>query len=153
MHFPCLILCFQTFESVIPSERTQISLKISDASFRAFAPSHLGAAVTYIGNLDFSTDIFGSVLKSSIRLSIPALAFLAIDDISECGGSEASVSHHGIAFWKVRSVMAAGLHLKPNFQRAGFALLAEIADLDMNIKHIHLEKSSVPFVWCFHIQR
>lgn len=117
-----------TFESVIPSERTRISLKISDGSLCAFAPSHPGVVVIHIGNLDFSTDVVSSFLKSPFRLSIPALAFLAIDDLSDRGDSEASTSHHGIAFWK----------------RAGFALLADIADLDLNFKHIAVEKS--PFV-------
>jgi autophagy-related protein 2 len=61
--------------------------------------------VVHIGNLDFSTDVVGSFLESSFRLSIPALTLLAIDDISECGDSEASTSYQGIAFWKVRPLM------------------------------------------------
>jgi hypothetical protein len=100
--YPAWLICsLQTFESVIPTERTRISLKISNGSLCAFAPSHPGALVTYIGDLDFSTEVVGSSPKSSFWLSIPALAFLAIDDLSECGDYEASASHHGIAFWKV----------------------------------------------------
>ncbi|GLB34893.1 putative autophagy-related protein 2 CAD motif containing protein [Lyophyllum shimeji] len=105
-----------TFESVIPSERTRISLKVSDGAIRAFAPSHLGAIVLQVDDLDFSTDVVGESPDSSFRLSVPALALLAVDDVSNVDTRRNTSSHRGVALWK----------------SAGFALLAEVADLSMS---------------------
>ncbi|RDB21446.1 Autophagy-related protein 2 [Hypsizygus marmoreus] len=114
-----------TFESVIPSERTRISLKVSEGSIRLLAPSHPGAIVLHIGDLDFSTDIVGSSSESFFRLSIPALALLAVDDTSEREtDGDNVIPRHGINFWK----------------GAGFSLLAEIADLSMNFKQMNAMK-------------
>ncbi|KAF8077884.1 hypothetical protein FPV67DRAFT_1463315 [Lyophyllum atratum] len=108
-----------TFESVIPSERTRISLKISDGAVRAFAPNHPGGIVIQIDDLDFATDVVGESPDSSFRLSVPALALLAVDDVSNEESRDTLSSHRGMALWK----------------SVGFALLAEVADLSMGFIH------------------
>lgn len=95
--------CSQAFESVIPSERTAVSLKIMDGSIRAVAPSHPGAVVLHIGDLSFSTNIVGSSADVAFQLSTPALAVLALDDLSSV--NEVNHSSSGVNFWKVRSMV------------------------------------------------
>ncbi|KAG5728038.1 Autophagy-related protein 2 [Termitomyces sp. T112] len=104
-----------TFESVIPSERTRISLRILDGAIRMFAPNHIGAVVVYVEDLEFATDVIGESPDSSVRLSIPALALLAVDDISHEIAIDGTTLQRGTTLWKA----------------AGFALIAEIEDLSM----------------------
>ncbi|KAG6917968.1 hypothetical protein DXG01_017152 [Tephrocybe rancida] len=105
----------ETFESVVPSERTHISLKIYDGAIRAFAPTHPGSIVVHVDDMDFTTDVVGKSPDSSFRLSIPALALLAVDDISNEVDVDTSTSRHGVTLWKA----------------TGFALIAEVEDLSM----------------------
>ncbi|KAI0374905.1 hypothetical protein BV20DRAFT_1032957 [Pilatotrama ljubarskyi] len=113
------------FESVVPSERTRINVKMVDTSIRLLAPSHPGAIVPYIGELDFSTVIEGSSPTTSMSLSIPSMALLLIDDVSGPPEQSEAPSHpqhtiQGVAFWKL----------------AGYALLAEVSDLIVSFKRI-----------------
>lgn len=106
LHTHELTMILQAFESVVPSERTRVNVKILDTSIRLLAPSHPGAVVPYIGELDFSTVIEGNSPTSTINLSIPALALLLIDDISSSpedsdASGRAHASTHGVGFWKV----------------------------------------------------
>ncbi|KAG6845341.1 hypothetical protein H0H87_010798 [Tephrocybe sp. NHM501043] len=106
-----------TFESVIPSERTRITLKVVDGAVQIFAPTHPGAIVIHINCLNFATDVVGDSSDSTFQLSIPALALLAIDDVSEETDAGISSQQHGISLWKA----------------SGFALVAEIEDLSMRV--------------------
>ncbi|KAG6814394.1 hypothetical protein H0H92_010980 [Tricholoma furcatifolium] len=108
-----------TFESVIPSERTHISLKLFDGAIRIFSPNYPGAIIVQIDDLDFATDVLEKSTDSSFKLSIPALALLAIDDISDELDANGLPSHHGISRWKA----------------SGFALIAEIENLSMSVQH------------------
>ncbi|KAF5380922.1 hypothetical protein D9615_004012 [Tricholomella constricta] len=108
-----------TFESVIPSERTRISLKVSDGAIRTFAPNHPGAIVVQIDDLDFATDVIGKSPDSSFQLSIPAVALLVVDDVLNEVDMDTVSSRQGVALWK----------------SAGFALLAEVGDLYMGFAH------------------
>ncbi|PCH37996.1 hypothetical protein WOLCODRAFT_87760 [Wolfiporia cocos MD-104 SS10] len=110
------------FESVVPSERTTISVKITDSAVRILAPTFPGALVPHIGELNISTVIVGDSTESSFRLEIPSVSLFLSDDLAalleeptaaQRNRSLSSVA--GIAFW-------AG---------AGYALLAQIEDLDM----------------------
>ncbi|TFK42519.1 hypothetical protein BDQ12DRAFT_703030 [Crucibulum laeve] len=103
------------FESVVPSERTCISLKIRDGSVRAFAPKHPGALVCYIDDLDFDTNIVGDSSDTTFYLLIPGLSILAIDDVACVNSSGGGIANEGVAFWKI----------------AGYALLTEVADLSL----------------------
>ncbi|KAI9064447.1 hypothetical protein FKP32DRAFT_1685733 [Trametes sanguinea] len=113
------------FESVVPSERTKVNLKILDTSIRLLAPSHPGAVVPYIGELDFSTVLEGNSSTTTINLSLPTFALLLIDDLSTSPedseeGTRTHSSASGVAFWK----------------SAGYALLAEVSDLILSFKKI-----------------
>ncbi|KAI0362114.1 hypothetical protein OH77DRAFT_20625 [Trametes cingulata] len=113
------------FESVVPSERTKVNVKVVDTSIRLLAPAYPGAILPYIGELDFSTVIEGSSPTTSMNLSIPALAVLLIDDASSSPEDAETPSRpqgtaHGVAFWKL----------------AGYALLAEVCDLILSFKKI-----------------
>ncbi|KAG6874206.1 hypothetical protein C0995_003752 [Termitomyces sp. Mi166 len=109
----------ETFESVIPSERTRISLRILDGAIRVFAPNHPGAVVIHIDDLEFATDVIGESPDSSFCLSIPSLALLAVDDISNEVTVDDLFLRRGATLWKA----------------AGFALIAEIEDLSMVVIH------------------
>ncbi|KAL7283400.1 hypothetical protein ACG7TL_002830 [Trametes sanguinea] len=105
------------FESVVPSERTKVNLKILDTSIRLLAPSHPGAVVPYIGELDFSTVLEGNSSTTTMNLSVPTLALLLIDDLSTFpDDSEEGTRTHSSA--------------------SGYALLAEISDLILSFKKI-----------------
>ncbi|KAG6876556.1 hypothetical protein C0993_002318 [Termitomyces sp. T159_Od127] len=108
-----------TFESVIPSERTRISLRILDGAIRMFAPKHPGSVVVHIDDLELATDVVGESPDSSIRLTVPASALLVVDDISNDVAVNGLSPRRGIALWKA----------------AGFALVAEIENVSMVVIH------------------
>ncbi|KAI0636957.1 hypothetical protein C8Q77DRAFT_1095313 [Trametes polyzona] len=113
------------FESVVPSERTRINVKVVDVSLRLLAPTYAGAVVPYIGELDFSTVIEGNSPTSIMNLSIPNLALLLIDDISSFPEEAEAPTRpqalgQGVGFWK----------------SAGYALILEVSDLILSFKKI-----------------
>ncbi|KDQ60992.1 hypothetical protein JAAARDRAFT_31991 [Jaapia argillacea MUCL 33604] len=106
------------FESVIPSERTRLSVRIHDSSIRAFAPPYPGALVLFLGEIDFTTDLVGASKDFSFHLSVPSLSILLVDDISSAishDNAKNETFSSGVIYWK----------------RAGYALLTEISDLDL----------------------
>ncbi|RDX56759.1 hypothetical protein OH76DRAFT_1395891 [Lentinus brumalis] len=105
------------FESVVPSERTRVHVKIHDTSVRLYAPTHKGALLPYIGELELSTVIEGNSPTMSLNLSLPAFSLLLIDDLStnaeETGTSARANFASGVGFWK----------------SAGYAVVTELSDL------------------------
>ncbi|KAI0780919.1 hypothetical protein BD413DRAFT_660017 [Trametes elegans] len=113
------------FESVVPTERTRITVKVIDTSIRLLAPSHPGALVPYIGELDFSTVIEGNSPSTSMNLAVPSLAILLIDDTTSApdetdASGRPQTAEHGVSFWK----------------SAGYALLLELSDFILSFKKI-----------------
>ncbi|KDR81673.1 hypothetical protein GALMADRAFT_276398 [Galerina marginata CBS 339.88] len=107
-----------TFESVIPSDRTRIFVKILDGSIRLLAPENAGAIVSHIQELDFSTDVVGDSRDSSFHILATALAILAIDNTHDQEAqADTPSSVRGLSTWTA----------------VGYALLAEISDLDMKV--------------------
>ncbi|KAJ7449880.1 hypothetical protein FB451DRAFT_1052586 [Mycena latifolia] len=106
------------FEAVIPTERTHISVGITDGSIRVFAANHPGALVIHAGALDFSTSVVGDSLETSFHLSIPELAVLLIDDLADTVDA-GTHNNSGVRLWR----------------KSGFALLSEISDLDLTFKN------------------
>ncbi|KAF8910987.1 hypothetical protein CPB84DRAFT_1821154 [Gymnopilus junonius] len=107
-----------TFESVIPSDRTHISVNLLDVSIRLFAPNNSGSVVSYVQELRFSTDVEGGSQTSSFRVMAVALTLLAIDDSqSQEMLSDPANPTKGLSVWTA----------------AGYALLTEVSDLDMDI--------------------
>ena len=98
----------QAFETVVPSERTHISVKVSDTSLRAFAKNYPGSVVLYIGETEFATTIVGNSPQTSLRLAVNSLALYLIDDIAtlaESGTSGDRLSANvGGTIWKVCGV-------------------------------------------------
>lgn len=99
-------LVIQTFETVVPAERTKLTVNITDGSVKAHAPTHPGALVFYVGDLTLNTDIVGDAPSSHFHVLIPELSILLLDDLgSRTDGSIADkVSmNQGVGYWKVRS--------------------------------------------------
>lgn len=99
-------LVTQTFETVVPAERTKLSVHITDGSVKAHAPTHPGALVFYIGDLTVNTDIVGDATSSLLHVLVPELSILLLDD-SEAGGAGRALDkiptsvNQGVSYWKV----------------------------------------------------
>jgi len=96
----------QTFETVVPAERTKLSVHITDSSVKAHASTHPGALVFYIGDLTLNTDIVGDAPSSLFHVLIPDLSILLLDDLeTRTDGltlDRLSTSvNQGVAYWKV----------------------------------------------------
>ncbi|TFK76391.1 hypothetical protein BDN72DRAFT_785226 [Pluteus cervinus] len=105
-----------TFESVIPTERSSISVRIINGSVRAFAPNYPGAIILYLGDLSFKTDVVGNAPDSTFSLSVPSLAIFAIDDVAHGPRDvDGRYGSPGMSFWR----------------RLGYALLVELHNLDL----------------------
>ncbi|KAF9265490.1 hypothetical protein L218DRAFT_860278 [Marasmius fiardii PR-910] len=105
------------FETVVPSERTSLNVRVMDGSIRANAPNHPGQLIVHMDEVEFATELIGNTTASTFRLSVPSLGLLAIDDIAGCIDSDLP-SETGVAFWTKR----------------GHALLAEIANLKLSFE-------------------
>ncbi|KAI0709250.1 hypothetical protein C8Q76DRAFT_654887 [Earliella scabrosa] len=110
------------FESVVPSERTRVNVKINDTSIRLFAPTHKGALLPYIGELEFSTVIEGNSPQKAMNLSLSSFTLLLIDELTsnaeESGTPARTSASQGVAFWK----------------GAGYAVITELSDLVLSFK-------------------
>jgi autophagy-related protein 2 len=99
---------FQVFESVVPSERTQITVKIGEGSVRLFAPKSTGAFVLYLGDLDLSTEMIGDSPEVLLRITGRDLAALFADNYLEVA-QEASIQSQrdvqGSLRWKARGLL------------------------------------------------
>ena len=99
-------LVLQTFETVVPAERTKLSVHITDGSVKAHAPTHPGALVFYVGDLTLNTDIVGDAPSSIFHVLVPDLSILLLDDLeSRTDGLTSDRLHtsvnQGVAYWKV----------------------------------------------------
>ena len=99
-------LALQTFETVVPAERTKLTVHVTDGSVKAHAPTHPGALVFYVGDLTLDTDIVGGAPSSFFHLLVSDLSILLLDDLeSRIGGPTASKvltsTNQGVAYWKV----------------------------------------------------
>ncbi|KAJ3517183.1 hypothetical protein NLJ89_g671 [Agrocybe chaxingu] len=105
-----------TFESVIPSDRTRISVKTIDGSICVFGPKHPGALVLYLRELEFLTDVVGGARESSFQVNAPGFSLLALDDVGQQeSAADSSRSLRGITAWA----------------STGYALISEVSSLDL----------------------
>lgn len=110
---PTLVL--QTFETVVPAERTKLSVIITDGSVKAHAQTHPGALVFYVGDLTVNTDIVGDATSSLLHVFIPDLSMLLLDDL-ESGAAGRVLDrmptsvNQGVAYWKVSPLSSAWDH-------------------------------------------
>lgn len=96
------------FESVVPSERTQIFVKVVDSSIQLLAPSYPGAVVSHIQELEFSTVLSGSLPVLSLSLNVPSFSLWLIDDVgtmaqlsSTADDVRSASASSGSSIWKV----------------------------------------------------
>ncbi|KAH9996789.1 hypothetical protein BJV77DRAFT_960396 [Russula vinacea] len=68
------------FESVIPSERTRITVKIEEGSARLFAPRHTGAFVLHLGDVELATEVAGDSPEIRLRVAGRALKAFFTDN-------------------------------------------------------------------------
>jgi autophagy-related protein 2 len=72
-----------------------------DGSIRVLASNHPGALVIHTGALEFSTSIVGESPDTTLRLSVPELAILLIDDLADTIDAGAH-NNSGTRLWRVR---------------------------------------------------
>jgi autophagy-related protein 2 len=96
----------KTFETVVPAERTKLTVHIADGSVKAHAPTHPGALVFYVGDLTLNTNIVGDAPSSLFHVLVPDLSILLLDDLEHKidGPTADKISaslNQGAAYWKV----------------------------------------------------
>ncbi|SRR5882762_6927619 len=95
----------KVFESVVPTERTQIAIKIGEGSVRLFAPNNNGAFVIHLGELDLSTDMVGDSPDIQLRIAGRAVTALFTDNHLEAVEDSNGTSQPGVqdaVYWKAR---------------------------------------------------
>ncbi|KAH9966770.1 hypothetical protein BC827DRAFT_1374003 [Russula dissimulans] len=109
------------FESVVPSERTRITVKIADGSARLFVPHHTGALVVHFGDTDFGTEVVGDSPEIQLRIAGQALTALFTDNHLEAVQASSNRSQpdvQGPLYWK----------------KLGYALISEASDLALTLR-------------------
>ncbi|EIN07297.1 hypothetical protein PUNSTDRAFT_144812 [Punctularia strigosozonata HHB-11173 SS5] len=122
-----------TFESVVPSEKTRISVKTCNTHVRAFARTKPSSMVFHVGEVDLLTDIIGDSPETSFKITLPNLTVLLVDD-HDSGTETAqapSAVNVGLAAWKA----------------IGYATLAELKDIDFQFSQERRSASSNIQVW------
>jgi len=95
---------FKVFESVVPSERTSLSLAIADVSVKSYVPRHPGAAVLYIGEAELNTELAGNSSEFKFKLLVPSLSFLLVDSMADAVPNPSSgkpTAESSLNLWKV----------------------------------------------------
>ena len=87
-----------------------------DCSLQVSAPRHPGAVVLHLGEFELTTSIIGDSPDAQFNMSVPALAFLALDDLSEVIEAD-SGSANGIALWKVRTTKSRLINVLLSFRK------------------------------------
>ncbi|KAI0345175.1 hypothetical protein BDW22DRAFT_1370943 [Trametopsis cervina] len=113
------------FESVVPSERTRLSIKVIDSSVRMLCPTYPGAMVLHVGELDFTSVMVGNLPETTFNLTLHSISLLLIDDLATVEGDSATstktstmsrVSRSSGGVWKL----------------LGYALIAELSGLEVS---------------------
>lgn len=91
---------------MVPNERTRLSLKVHDGSFRVLAPTHKGALVVSLDGLVLSTELITDLPEIVIELQLCALHAAFIDDVDALSSGPNQKRHPATALetWKVRSL-------------------------------------------------
>lgn len=134
----------QVFESVVPSERTVVAVKVIDSSVRAMCPTYPGVMVLHIGEADFSTAVVGNSPESSFHLVVQSLSLFLSDDL-QCLKDDTNarisamsrLSRVAGGVWKVPQLpFAFTAPVLIRFKAAGYALLAELGAMDFTFTKI-----------------
>ncbi|KAH8117286.1 hypothetical protein DFH11DRAFT_1574221 [Phellopilus nigrolimitatus] len=106
------------FESVIPSERTQISVNILECALRVTPPSQTSALVLSLRDVGLSTDLVGDSQETALNASITAMSVLLTDDVESLSTDSNLHPESDAQYWMA----------------LGYALLASIEDLKVHLK-------------------
>ncbi|EKM55349.1 uncharacterized protein PHACADRAFT_208868 [Phanerochaete carnosa HHB-10118-sp] len=110
------------FESVVPSERTHVSIKFIDTSVHALCPNFPGAMVLHLGETDCSTTMVGNLPQTSIRLGVQTLSLFLTDDLSSLTDDISG----RLTVMSRLSRAAGGV-----WKSSGYALIAELSAFDL----------------------
>ncbi|KIJ44231.1 hypothetical protein M422DRAFT_252242 [Sphaerobolus stellatus SS14] len=108
------------FETVVPSERTKISVTIRDGSVHISGEDHPGGIVLRMGEVQLETEIVGQAPETILAMAVTDTQALFLDDLSSIVVPEDVIVNptlHGVQYWT----------------RRGYALLAEINDLSCHV--------------------
>lgn len=110
------------FESVVPSERTKVVIKVSDGSISIMGSTQQASAVLYLEELKLATDLVGDATEVLVSLQMDKGTVLLNDDVRplEEYVSYAINSADGLSLWKSR----------------GFAVFVQISDLDLALRQV-----------------
>ncbi|KAL5490249.1 ATG2 [Sanghuangporus weigelae] len=107
------------FESVIPSERTQISLNLLECACRITPPSRPSVLVLSFGDVTISTDLASNSQETALGITVADLSILLNDDSKASVDSPIFGRQTGAEHWT----------------KQGFALLVTIQDLLLRLEH------------------
>ena len=106
-------------------------MKINDGSLCVFGVKNAGALAAYIQETTFSTDVVDESDNSSFQLLANEFALLFIDHVE---GHAHLDSPQSASTWTVSILIYySTLFLLSDMQAAGYALLAEVGELNMNV--------------------
>lgn len=97
----------KAFETVIPSERTILSLNVSDCSIQLRTPTHPGSVVGALNNLEFAVDMIGNSPEMSTRLKLVSGWILAIDNLTSAVPYKTSARNRSAQasdYWRVHDL-------------------------------------------------
>lgn len=120
------------FEDVVPAEITRIGISLYDFAVHLKSPNLDGAVVLVVASLDGKTDIESGAESRAVEVGLGGLAVLAIDDVkiaTELQGGQ----HSSSEAYKVSCPFLCLYWLVADGQRAGFAPLAEVVDLEVQV--------------------
>ncbi|KAJ3557004.1 hypothetical protein NM688_g1710 [Phlebia brevispora] len=122
------------FESVVPSERTRVSVKVLDSSVRVLAATNPGSLVLHIGELDFNTVLVGNLPEMSLHILAQTTSLFLIDDISTLDDESSSEQ----AVRRVRNSRGG------YWKALGYALVMELDGFDFRfIKKFHVDPPDI----------
>ena len=92
------------FESVVPSERTKIAVKITETALQVTAPNQQSALVLSLSDASASTDLVSKSTETLADISIVAMSVLLIDNSRETGEQRVSHLEGDVDIWRVGTI-------------------------------------------------
>ncbi|QRV75478.1 autophagy-related protein 2 [Ceratobasidium sp. AG-Ba] len=70
----------ETFETVVPTERMRLELALVDSCLKLVGPTHPGALLLVVSQVQFSTDIVGSSPETIYEAALSSVTLMLIDE-------------------------------------------------------------------------
>ncbi|KAI0093682.1 hypothetical protein BDY19DRAFT_1063485 [Irpex rosettiformis] len=112
------------FESVVPSERTRLSIKVVDSSLQGLCPKYPGSLVLHLGEVEYSSVMVGALPETSFTVGLQTVSLLLLDDLSSVDESTSSSN-------KAAPMSRIGRSSGGVWRRLGYALVAELSGLEL----------------------